>query len=376
MDKATEIALCIDYSSSYYRRIVSGVARYSSAKGWRFFTSRGVPQISLEDLKDWNGQGVIGRLTPEIIADLQRRGIPAVNIKSDYLNLPVASVLMNNELIGAMAAEYFLDKGIRRFAATAWSIKGASGKLKLQGFADALNARGFSMINLETQSDIHQLDEKLEIERGETVGIFAAEDFLGRMVIDSCYDLSLRVPEDVTVIGVDNSSFICEMVTPTMSSVELGAERIGYQAAALLDSLIQGAEIPAEPVMIAPERIVERRSTDILEVHDELVAKALRFIRDHCSEQIGVGEVIAALFCNRRVLEKRFKSVIGRTLHEEIRRSRIDLACKLLRESDMLIEVLAESCGYGCRERFNAAFRSETGKTPSAYRKEYRFGRS
>ncbi|VGO15478.1 Xylose operon regulatory protein [Pontiella desulfatans] len=372
-ERAKEIALCIDYNSNYYRSIVGGVARYSGMKGWRFFTSRGIPQISLHDLKSWEGTGVIGRLSPELIADLQRRGIPAVNIKSDYLNLPVASVLMDNMATGKLAAEYLIEKGVRRFAATAWSIKGASGNLKVQGFIEGLEARGFRATVLESYKEIQKLDQILQVEKGETVGVFAAEDFLGRMVIEACEDHGLRVPEDVAVMGCDNSPFICEMVKPTMTSVELGAERVGYQAASLLDSLIQHGEIPSEPIMVAPERIVERQSTDILEIGDELVAKSLRFIRANASRPITVGEVTDALFCNRRVLEKRFKTEVGRTLHEEIRRSRIERACKLLRESDMLVEVLAEACGYSSRERFNAAFRRETGKTPSAYRKEYRF---
>ncbi|MDF7824173.1 DNA-binding transcriptional regulator [Pontiellaceae bacterium B12227] len=373
-DRATEIALCIDYNSNYYRSIVSGVARYSNLKGWRFYTSRGFPQISKQDLKNWEGGGVIGRLTPDVIADLQHRGIPAVNVKSDYLDLPVASVLMDNAAIGRQAAEFFIEKGVRSFAATAWSIKGASGDLKLQGFLQTLEKHGYKAIVLEARKELDRLDRVLSLEKGETVGIFAAEDFLGRMVIEACADLGLRVPEDVAVIGVDNSPFICEMVKPTMSSVELGAERVGYQAASLLDELMQGGSIPEKPVMIAPERVVERQSTDILEIDDELVANALRFINDHASEPLTVSEVTGALFCNRRVLEKKFKAEVGRTLHEEIRRSRIKRACGLLRESDMLVEVLAEACGYSSRERFNAAFRRETGKTPSAYRKEYRFG--
>lgn len=375
-ERAKEIALCIDYNSNYYRSIVGGVARYSSMKGWRFYTTRGVPQISLNELKSWEGAGVIGRLSPELIADLQRRGIPAVNIKSDYLNLPVASVLMDNMAIGRMVAEYFIQKGIRRFATTAWSVKGASGNLKVQGFVQAMEERDLPVVVIDSQKDIQRLDQVLQVEHGVAVGFFAAEDFLGRMVIEACEDCGLRLPEDVAVVGVDNSPFICEMVKPTMSSVELGAERIGYQAASMLDNLIEGGEVPDAPLLVAPERIVERHSTDILEIEDELVAGALRFIRDHTADPITVGEVTDALFCNRRVLEKRFKAEVGRTLHEEIRRSRIERACKLLRETDMLVEVLAEACGYSSRERFNAAFRREIGKTPSAFRKEYRFSGS
>jgi LacI family transcriptional regulator len=372
---AKEIGLHIDFNSYYYRSVVRGVARYANVAGWRFHTSRGIPEISKRELLDWSGAGVIGRITPELESTLKKRGIPAVNVKADHVDLPVASVLMDNMQIGRNAAHYLIEKGLRRFAATAWSIKGASGQLKVQGFIETLDQYGYEVTLLETQSDIKRLDCVALLEKGETLGVFAAEDFLGRMVMDAVEDFGLRVPEDVAVIGVDNSPFICEMLSPTMTSIELGAERVGYQAAALLDKLMQGNEIPAEPVMVAPERIVERHSTDILEIQDELVAKALRYIRDHASEPIAVPEIVKALYCNRRVLEKKFRSEIGRTLHEEIRRSRIQRACKLLRESDMLVEVLAEACGYNSRERFNAAFRAETGKTPSAYRKEYRFSK-
>ncbi len=372
---AKQIALCIDYNSNYYRSIVGGVARFSNMNGWRFYTSRGIPQISLQDLKQWKGAGVIGRLSPELIADLKRRNIPAVNIKSDYLDLPVASVLMDNMAIGRLAAEFLLEKGLRRFAGTAFSIQGASGNLKLQGFIDTLAEHGYDCVVLQSQNDIENIASVLNVRKSETIGVFAAEDFLGRMVIEGCEDNGLRVPEDVAVVGVDNSPFICDMLTPTMTSVELAGDRVGYQAASLLDKLMRGGEAPDKPVMVAPERIVERLSTDIMHINDELVSRALRFIHGHASEPITVTEITSALFCNRRVLEKKFRTEVGRTLHEEIRRSRVQRACKLLRETDMLVEALAETCGYCSRERFNAAFRRETGKTPSAYRKEYRFVR-
>lgn len=370
---STEIALLIDYTSDFYRKVVSGVARYSKMSGWRFFTTRGIPQISPEQLPGWNGAGVIGRIDPNTMVALSKRGIPAVNIKSDFLNLPVASVLMDNQQIGKIAAECFMSKGIRRFASTAWSISGDSGRLKLKGFSDFLQQHGFSVTELKNQEDIQNVRQLLPLEKGEVVGFFAAEDFLGRMVIEACQDSGLMVPEDVAVVGTDNSSFICEMLSPTMSSIELGAERVGYQAALMLDQLMKGMPVSGDPVLVAPERIIERRSSDILQMTDNLIGRALRFIQENASEPITVGNVTEALHCNRRVLEKRFRAKVNRTLHEEIRRSRIQRACQLLRETDMLIETLAESCGYSSRERFNAAFRIEMGKTPSLYRREYRF---
>ena len=184
MDKAREIALCIDYNSNYYRSIASGVARYSALKRWRFYTTRGVPQISMQQLKGWQGSGVIGRLTPEVITGLQRRGIPSVNIKSDYLNLPITSVLMDNMAIGRKVADSFIGKGIRRFAATYWSIKGASGQLKVRGFTEALAEQGLRVELLDSRIKLGSPKRYLSPDRGETIGVFAAEDFLGRMIID------------------------------------------------------------------------------------------------------------------------------------------------------------------------------------------------
>jgi LacI family transcriptional regulator len=139
---------------------------------------------------------------------------------------------------------------------------------------------------------------------------------------------------------------------------------------------LEGQDVPTDPVLVAPERIEERRSTEILLMQDELVAKAIRFIQENAGEPIVVSDIVDVLHCNRRVLEIRFRDKTGRTLHEEIRRARIQRACKLLRETDMLIEALAEACGYSSRERFNASFRREMGKTPSVYRREYRFSRN
>jgi len=368
-----EIALLIDYNSNYYRSIVTGVSRYNKLTGWRFYTYRGIPQITEAKLKNWNGAGVIGRLSPELIEMLNYRGTPSVNIKTDHQHLSCHSVLMDNPKIGKMAAEYFIEKGIRHFASTAWSIKGSSGTIKMDSYTATLRSHGYENIILQSPSDINNLRKLLPMEKGNTVGVYAAQDFLGRMVIDASLNSGLRVPEDVAVLSTDNGPFICEMLSPTLSSLELGAERIGYQAASTLDQLIQGKEPRDKLSLIPPERIVERQSTEIQAMQDKLVAEALRFIKENAQRPITVDDLTSALRCNRRVLEIRFKGEVGRTLHKEIRRARIQRACKLLRETDMLIEVLSEVCGYSNRERFNAAFRSEMGKTPSIYRREFRF---
>jgi LacI family transcriptional regulator len=372
MTEVKQIALLLDYNDNYAKTVVDGVAKFSMQSRWRFVTHRGVPSVTFEQLKAQPADGVIGYLTPAVFQWLEKNGIPAVNVKTDFPKLPACSVLTDNLEIGRRAADYFTGKGFCRFAYVAGSVTGICAQLKYEGFSGRLEEIGFDCPSLAVNSvaDCFHDDEKLPL------AVFSVEDFVGRMVIDACEDNGLRVPEDVAVLGVNNSPFICSMVRPRMSSIELGAERIGYRAAQLLDQLMRGVRPPGRPVVIAPEEIVERRSTELIQTEGRMIPNALRFIREHVHEPIQVEDIARAVFCGRRTLEKCFRDELKRSPHEEIRRARIRRACELLRETDTIIEVLATQCGYVTRDRFNVAFKKEKGMTPSQYRKQYRFGKN
>jgi LacI family transcriptional regulator len=369
MAEVKQIALLLDYNDNYAKTVVDGVAKFSMQSRWRFITHRGVPSVTFDELNGLSVDGVIGYLTPAVFQGLENRGIPAVNVKTDFPSLPACSVLTDNLEIGRRAADYFTAKGFRRFAYVSDSVKGICADLKFQGFSEQLAGTGLRSVKVPVKGIpgcFHE-DPKMPL------AVLAVEDFVGRMVIDTCEDCALRVPEDVAVLGVNNSPFICSMVRPQMSSIELGAERIGYRVAQLLDQLMKGMKPPREPIVIAPEEIVERHSTELVEMEDRLIPDALRFIREHIHKPIQVEEMARAVSCGRRTLEKRFREALGRSPHEEIRRARVRRACELLRETDTIVEVIAGQCGYVTRDRFNVAFRREKGMTPSEYRRQYRF---
>ncbi len=369
------IALLVDLNKKYYRSVTSGVMKYSRFMDWQFYSHCGLPQITEAQLDDWDGDGVIGRISPQIAEKLAKRNIATVNIKFDFEHIDVPSVLIDNEALGRSAAEYFLSKGVRHFASFCLAPDNLSATHKLKGFNDLLDKKGYSVTEIHSRVQLENLNMTLNPKQGQTIGVFAVEDFLGRMIIDACKDQQLSVPEDISILGVDNDPLIGEYLSPSMSSIELGAERIGYQASYLLDQLFHGEVLPQNKLIVSHEQIVERKSTELSQIHDELVAKSLKYIKDHSNKPITVTNIIDDLFCGRRVLEVKFKKAVGRTLHEEIRRTRIQRACILLRESDMLIDNLARDCGYCGRERFNAAFRTEIGMTPSQYRQDYNFSK-
>lgn len=368
------IALAMDYANPFVRDVAEGVARFSVQQGnWRFHAPYGAPEVSLSDLKEWKGDGVIGMLDQKAVACLRRRGIAAVNIFGRFTELPKTSVVVDNHEIGRMAAEYFMGKGIRRFAITGRKVFGDA-TLKYEGFISTLASRGFKCLELKSRQAIQTIGTQLEQLDGEgVVGILATEDPVGRTVMDACVDAGLQIPEDVAVLGVNNGRFACEMLHPQMSSIELGAERVGWQAAQMLEQLMKGEVGPQEAIRISPERIVERHSTELVAVGDKAVAEALRFIRENAHQPILVDDVARAAHVGRRTLENRFRTLLQVTIHDSIRCERVRRACHLLKETDMLVEDVSESSGYATRERFNQAFKQETGTTPSGYRKKFHF---
>jgi LacI family transcriptional regulator len=182
----------------------------------------------------------------------------------------------------------------------------------------------------------------------------------------------VRVPDDVAVLGVDNDTVLCELSDPALSSIAPDTLRTGYLAAQLLDQMMAKKHVDPIPYLIKPVGIVARRSTDALAIADEEVSKAVRFIRENACEGITVEHVLQAVPLSRRVLESRFRRLLGRTPHREILRCRIERAKELLRGTDLPLKTIAARVGIPHLEYLSVTFKRTTGQTPGEYRRQYR----
>ena len=165
---------------------------------------------------------------------------------------------------------------------------------------------------------------------------------------------------------------MCDLSDPPLTSVDLNAERIGYEAARLLASLMAGAAAPAENQVVPIGGLVARSSTDVLAIDDADVVSAARHIRKHAIEGIGVDDVLAEVPLSRRMLERRFRRALGRSIHQEIQLVRLTHAKGLLTQTDLSVLQVAHACGFTSQSYFGRAFAKETGLTPLAYRREHR----
>ena len=203
------------------------------------------------------------------------------------------------------------------------------------------------------------------------IGLMACNDDRGQHVIEACKLAGLRVPDEVAVIGADNDELVCELSDPPMSSVAVNFERAGYDSAELLAKLMAGRRSVSKAIVVSPTHVVARQSTNILAIEDAHVAKSLRFIRLHGREAIQVTDVVTASGLSRRVLEKRFRKLLGRSVLIEIRRVRVAQICRLLAETNLSVSQIADSLGYTSIEHIARYFRSEMKMSPLAYRKQH-----
>jgi LacI family transcriptional regulator len=188
--------------------------------------------------------------------------------------------------------------------------------------------------------------------------------------VSACHRLDIDVPDQVAVLGVDNERPHCDLCSPPLSSIVTDGERIGFEAALLLDQMMDAKKTSGPRILIPPQGIVTRQSTDVTATTDTYVGEAVRYIRQHACEGIDVGDVLRHVIISRSALDQRFLNTLGRTTHDEILRVRLKRVRELLAETDLTVQLIAERTGFRHGEYLSAVFRREFRQTPREFREQ------
>ena len=172
------------------------------------------------------------------------------------------------------------------------------------------------------------------------------------------------------LLGVDNDELECLLTSPPLSSIAIPGERIGYEAAKLLDRAMTDRRSAAGRVFLPPIRVVARQSTDTLASGDPVVIAALRYIHSSAVEGVNVAGVVQATGIGRRELERKFRAILGRSVLQELRRVRIGQAQKLLAGTDLPMPAIAKLSGFSSAHRLAIVFHRLCGMPPTAYRRQ------
>jgi LacI family transcriptional regulator len=372
------VALLVETTRSYTRELLAGVKRYIAAFGpWSTFLElRALESSPPAWLRNWDGDGILTRTFTQEMADLiTASGLPAVELRATNLQGKRPFVGMDNAHIGRLVAEHFFERGYRRFAAYSLQTERFFEE-RVRNFVGTVKALGCDCSELpeassESVKDWEQNQTRL-IEwlasLPKPVGIFAANDQLGVHLLEACQRAGVAVPEEVAVVGAENEETLCAFATPALTSVRFDGQRVGYSAAELLDGLMRGRAQGCGEVLIPPRGIVVRKSSDELVINDPLVARAARLIRENAMGGLSVESLCRKLNASRSTLDRRMKAALKRSPKEEINRIRFREVERLLRETDLSIEVIAEQTGFSHGQYLQAAFKQSYGQTPGKFR--------
>jgi LacI family transcriptional regulator len=369
--QSRRIGLALDAVAAYGRGIIRGVMTYAHTKpDWTITVE---PQWSFSEPADIERWEVDGLIVQTFSREFEKRvidlGLPATNVSNfcgDELRLP--SVLPDDDAVAVMAANYLISLGFRQLA-YCWPGTTQYGRLRLEGFRRRV---------AESEVPVHECDasstdlDKWIQRLPKPIGVLGCNDDWAHRILKSARRQGFKVPDQIAVLGVDNDELFNAFVTPSLSSIALPAEQIGFEAAAQLDRLMNGEKLGHSPTLFPPLRIVPRASTDVLAIEDEDVVLAVRFIREHAAEPLQVDDVLDHVPLSRRSLERRFAQLVDHSISDEIRRAHIERAKHLLVNSDLAMPQVATASGFTTATRLGIVFHKEVGESPTDFRRRAR----
>jgi LacI family transcriptional regulator len=379
------VLLLVDTAGAVGRGVIEGVGRYAAEHGpWSIqYEYRALDSLPPKWLKAWKGDGIITRTVTAKQAQMIRcMKQPCVEVHG-HPKYGLSQFSPDPLVEAQLVAEHFLSQGFRHFAYFAYGERSRY-ELHREIFCRTLKEQGHEChiyLDSKSQGDIDDWDKRklpklIKWLRGlpRPIGVTAFSDLHAVCLLEICRQLDIAVPEELAILGRGNDAVICETVRPTISSIDLDARRVGYEAARILEQKMAGKKAK-ETIVIPPSQVVVRQSTDLMAIEDADVVQAIRFIRNYACAGITVPRVAEEVGLSRRALERRFIRHLGRSPKTEIMRIRIERAQMLLTQTDMFRENIAQICGFAFPAYFSRVFHSIVGMTPNAYRRSRRIYR-
>lgn len=376
------IALMILNESQWSRSVLNGVARFPAEHGnWDFWLPpRGLMQRPLLPV-DWQGEGVIARVVDDKLRDsIARHNLPSINVSwhGDH-SAQFPKVIADPAANGTMAGQFFVDRGFEQV--------GYIGPPSCYHYQDQLRPAIVEAVEKaghivhcfrpDPASPMPDFDYQRDRlvqwvrELPKPVGIVAWNTIQAREIMLTCAAEGIHVPNEIAVLAVEHDPLHSKLSPMPISYIRQNTELVGYTAAQELQRLINGGTPHDSPILIAPEGVVEKPSTDTVFAADEMVQQAIAFIRRNSDIAINVSDVTKYLDISRRSLEERFRKALNRSPAEEIRFARVDVLKKYLRRTRHSLAEISDQAGFSCENAMLRFFKRMTGMTPGAYRRNH-----
>jgi LacI family transcriptional regulator len=368
----------------YDHRLHEGIGKYAIEQGWHL-----CPDTTREKVIPWGweGDGILAWLgagddLAEFVVEAKK---PTVDFSFRRPGLSFPRVLLDHAGAARLVAEHFLSRDFEHFTFYSdndnWSFEERG-----RAFVALIREAGYECNWLcwerspafaagrnQWQHKRRWLAGQLS-HSSQPLAVFAGTDEQAVDVLEACEEAGLAVPEQVSIVGADNSLVAVNVMRTPISSVDVNMELLGYRGAALLNDLMNGKPSPREPIRVPPRSLITRKSSDLIAIDHKGVARSLRFLWEHSHEAISVDDLARQAGMSRRGFHQAFLEYIGRPPGHELQRLRVERAKNLLSESDQKLRVICEQCGYRSANSLWSAFKKATGMSPKQYRAKFSRG--
>lgn len=357
-----------------YPERIRGIARFAKSHGWVLTIVDRLARFP----RGWQGDGALVTLrgnaeTNRFVKGLVRKGVPVVDLTFNHPEIALPRVSGDHAAFGRVAREHFAAHNFRNFAwfSTEWTHVH---ELRCGGYLGSDGGPRWVLSELVEASRIDDWQLFLKVigkrlsDAPKPLAVLTYDDSDAAKLLSAALAANLRVPEDVSIMGIGNDTVVCENQAVAISSVDHDLDANGYEGAALLDKLMSAQKPSQSLILLPPRGIVVRKSTDTLATDDPLLSAALREIDARLSTAFGVDDIADALGVSRTRLDRLFSDKFARSVGKEIARQRIERAKRLLVETDKPIKEIAALCGFCNSGYFTNAIREATGHTPKTLR--------
>jgi LacI family transcriptional regulator len=385
------VALLIESSRKVGREVLGGIAAYAAKCGPWEFCHYERPQSGPPPrwLRQWKPDGIIGSIDDrELLRRIAALRVPTVD--TIYSLRPplqgTSRIFTDQRPIAMAAADHLLNLGFEQFAFCGYSGIYWSDS-RQRRFAEYLAGFGRKVIAYQPTSARSQaFDTRVELDAllhtadlvrwvrdlPRPIGLMACNDVRARQVLTACDEAGIAVPDEIAVVGVDNDEVVCMFCNPPLSSIDQDVQRLGYEAAAMLDRLMRGKSCPQDVVLDLTVQVQSRASTNVLAVADPELREVVRYIRDHACEGLTLDGLVERFSLSRSTLQRWFARHVRRSPSDEIDRVRLDRIKELMTATDLPLSEIAYRSGFEHFESMHRLFKTKIGTTPSEYRNSLR----
>ncbi len=374
--------------SDYVPRLLEGIVRFQHEQGGFSFSATLLgAEDFLEDFSQpppWLNQDISGVITyagaaPNVLPWLRSGNVPVVNASGDFPESEIPSVRLNDAAFVKFALKHLLKVRAKSILYTGdvrstvvhtrSELMKEELKTQPQTFNEYFHTLDYAS-NLDGEQILKAEPDLADLLRNaeKPLAVSCSNDFTAMCICELCKVLKLEIPEQVAVLGVDDSA-TARFHSPTISSIRLPGELIGYEAMKSLASILRGAPSPQSATLVSPTTIVQRESTmRSTEQSTDDLSRALALIKDSACHGLQVAELVQFLHVSRKTLERRFQKEIGHSPGDEIRRIRFEKAKELLSSTSLSVSQVSQLTGFNRVSTFSAFFRQQAGASPREFR--------